>query len=268
MTTDEHQLSTRRTARSTPVCTVAFTLIELLVVIAIIAILAALLLPALAKAKDRAARTNCINNHKQFTLTLSMYSMDSNDRMAWPNWAFTYAGWLFNVNGSVSKTLARSNEGVPDPTNPKNDPNESCWLDGLWYPYMRSSKSYLCPTDLKRPQYKDRGNKLCSYKINGAVCHYINNWPPVKMSEAWSPLCWFMWEPQDMAKQFYASWWDASSYPNTDIGEGIGQVHSGGAVISAVGGNVEFMPYNKFVQAEHDPKKNLLWWNPSTPDGH
>jgi len=80
----------------------AFTLIELLVVIAIIAILAALLLPALARAKQKANQVNCISNLKQFAYSISMYSQDFNDSLPGPAWTGIFFTYVDNIPAAAS----------------------------------------------------------------------------------------------------------------------------------------------------------------------
>jgi len=122
----------------------AFTLIELLVVIAIIAILAAMLLPALARAKETGRRIVCLNNLKQLSLAAQMYLGDnqgtyparsSTDR--WPDVFFDNYGKNTQLLVCPSTTTNATSHG--DPTLADNAPRS--YLINGWNDYFAEQNS-------------------------------------------------------------------------------------------------------------------------------
>jgi prepilin-type N-terminal cleavage/methylation domain-containing protein len=113
----------------------AFTLIELLVVIAIIAILAAMLLPALAAAKRKAQRINCVSNLKQIGLAFRLWEGDNNDR---------YPMTLSFSQGGAEEFIYQGNTAPTIKYNP-----------GVVYLVMSNElgtpKILVCPSDTKNP---------------------------------------------------------------------------------------------------------------------
>jgi prepilin-type N-terminal cleavage/methylation domain-containing protein len=229
-----------------------FTLIELLVVIAILAILAAMLMPALSGAKQRAQRTVDVDNLKEFGVTMNLVAGDNEDQVPWANWLSGEItnhpeGWLYTLDPSAT------------------GPAVFNVTTGSFWPILKSSKLYFCPSDnTNSPLFQLRPQQSSSYVMNGAACGFDRGWSGVLKLAQMPPGGVSFWECAD-----------ATAADNTDLfndgasspDENTSTRHGNVAIFGAFDGGARTMSLTNWLASASASTANELWCFPESPDG-
>ena len=273
-----------------PLQLLGFTLLELLVVIAIISILASLLLPSIAKAKEKSKITRCTGNLKQLGTGVMMFTHDSEDRFP--------PLMVPDTNGvpkNCSMTLGGKDQRID---------NLDCFPTATarpLYPYLQPSEVFHCTEDrgirsvpctgmvgfadptcwealgcsymynttfgyyLTRLRMEDRQNGLAGKRVSwvpNPTLYILMNEPPARS--------FFPTTDRRIPKVCYTHWHYTinHSLPNTWVGNVPKDGNRFVSPILFVDGHVAFHNFTKNIQADpyypFEPTAQWVWYKPKT----